>query len=98
MNEYRVTDTSIRNLKLQKKKVSVFLPEKSISGNMASSGKFINAVHTFSSNNFTTAKQQNNMFFSMKADFFYVTKTSSTLQYSVRFWNFLASEFLCSLA
>ena len=60
MNEYGVTDTLIRNLKLQKP-VSALLPEKSISGNMASSGKFINAVQTFSSNNFTTAKQQNNM-------------------------------------
>ena len=61
MNEYGVTDTLVRNLKLQKT-VSALLPEKSISGNMAYSGKFINAVQTFSSNNFTTAKQQNNMF------------------------------------
>lgn len=45
-----------------KRTISALSPEKSISGNMASSGIFVSAVQTFSSNNFTTVKQQNHMF------------------------------------
>lgn len=37
------------------------LPEKSIRGNIASSGMFVSAVQTFSSNNFNTAKKQRNI-------------------------------------
>ena len=37
------------------------IPEKSIRGNMASSGIFVSAVQTFSSNSFNTAKEQRNM-------------------------------------
>ena len=37
------------------------IPEKSIRGNMASSGIFVSAVQTFSSNNFNTAKEQKNV-------------------------------------
>ena len=35
------------------------IPEKSIKGNMASSGMFVIAVQTFSSNNFNTVKEKN---------------------------------------
>ena len=34
------------------------IPEKSIKGNMASSGMFVIAVQTFSSNNFNTVKEK----------------------------------------
>lgn len=62
MNEYDITGTQVRKVLKLKQAVSPLLPEKSISGNMASSGIFVSAVQTFSSNNFNTVKQQNDMF------------------------------------
>jgi len=48
-----------RNPPPQKKaRTPKLIPEKSIKGNMASSGMFANAEQTFSSNNFKTAKKQ----------------------------------------
>ena len=61
MNECGVTRTQIRKVLKMKQTISALLPEKSISGKMASSGIFVSAVQTFSSNNFTTVKQQNHM-------------------------------------
>ena len=72
MNKYGITGTQIRKVLKLKQTISALLPEKSISGNIASSGIFVNAVQTFSSNNFNTVKEQKLIYF--------FTKNSSTLR------------------